>query len=199
MINYKNYSLYGLARLIVDLIYTKLVYRGARLVRFPIYIRGKKNIDFGTGLTTGRHCRIDAFNIDQKPTPIIKFGDNCQINDNVHIAGINSISIGNNVLIASRVFISDHNHGNYRGVNQSSPLEIPSKRKLNSSPIIIEDNVWIGEGVAILPGVIIGKGTIIATNSVLTKDAESYTIYAGIPAKPIKKYDFKLKQWISKK
>ncbi len=53
-------------------------------------------------------------------------------------------------------------------------------------PIVIEDNVWIGERVCILSGVNIGKGAIIAANSVVTHDVPEYCVAAGSPAKVIK-------------
>ena len=83
--------------------------------------------------------------------------------------------------------INDNLHGNICRME----LDIaPNLRPLTSKgPIIIEDNVWIGEMVCILSGVSIGKGAIIAAGSVVTKDIPAYTIAAGIPAKVIKKFD----------
>ena len=53
-------------------------------------------------------------------------------------------------------------------------------------PVVIEDNVWIGEKASIMPGVHIGKGAIIAANSVVTHDVPAYAVVAGTPAKVIK-------------
>jgi maltose O-acetyltransferase len=55
------------------------------------------------------------------------------------------------------------------------------------NPIFIEDDVWIGRNVVILPGIRIGKGCIVGANSVVTKNLEEYSIYGGVPAKLIKK------------
>jgi lipopolysaccharide O-acetyltransferase len=71
----------------------------------------------------------------------------------------------------------------------------PQKRPLNSLPVIISKNVWIGESVSILPGVRIGKASIIGANSVVTKDIPDYSIAAGNPAKVIKKYNFATRCW----
>ena len=126
---------------------------------------------------------------------LLEIGENVEINDDVHIGATEKIIIGDNVLIASKVYISDHNHGSYKGEEQDSPMSIPKKRKIYSSPIKIEKNVWIGEFVSILQGVTIGEGAIIGTMSVVTKDIPPYTIAVGSPAKPIKKYNFKTKKW----
>jgi len=189
----KNYGLFGLIELFINLLYTKLFYRKSRLIRKPFYIRGSKNINLGNQLTTGINCRIDAFT--QTGNKIINIGNNVQINDNVHIGAINNIKIGNNVLIASKVFISDHNHGSYTGAIQDTPNSSPIERKLRSKPIVIADNVWIGEFVSILQGVHIGEGSIIGTMSVVTKDIPAYSIAVGSPAKVIKKYSFDKKTW----
>ena len=161
-----------------------------QVVRFPIQIRGRSKVIFSAGFTTGKSCRIEVFQVGR-----LKFGKNCQINDNEHIAACESITIGDNVLIASRVFISDHNHGSYTGESPSIPSEPPEKRQLYSSPIVIEDNVWLGEGVAIMPGVKIGHGCVVGANSVVTKNLPEKTICVGVPAKIIKRYNEITRTW----
>jgi lipopolysaccharide O-acetyltransferase len=166
----------------------------ARLIRYPIDIRGKRNIQFGNNLTIGHHCRIETHCADARKVLII--GNNTQINDFVHIAAKEKVFIGDNVLIASKVFISDISHGSYKGNDfDSDPMIEPQKRELTSSPINIEENVWIGELVSILPGVTVGKSVVIGANSVVTKDIPAYSIVAGNPATIIKKYNFETKRW----
>lgn len=140
----KYYSFNDKIKLLNDLIYTKLFYTKSRLIRRPFYVRGKKFIDFGYNLTTGVGCRIDAFSINNEIC--LKIGHDVQINDYVHIAAIKSVKIGNNVLIASKVFVTDHNHGYYGIENRHISPEVPPiKRELSFSPVSIEDDVWIGE------------------------------------------------------
>lgn len=192
----KYYNGIDLIRILLDIFYTKIIFRRkAKIVRTPLYIRGVDNIQFGQFISMGTHIRIDAFNQDNTKSIII--GDNVEINDYTHIAAINKVEIGNNVLIASKVFISDHNHG-YYGFNNThtSPKIVPNQRSLSSAPISIKDNVWLGEFVSVLPGVTIGEGSIVGAMSVVSKDIPPYVIAAGIPAKVIKKYDFKLEKWV---
>lgn len=194
---YEIYGFFGIIRLIKDKILTILFYPKARIVRFPIYVRGKKGIKGGKNLTTGINLRIDIINSSENNC-FLTIGNDVQINDYVHIGVSHGVAIGDNTLIASKVFISDHNHGNYKGENQSTPYEKPISRILESQEVKIGKNVWIGEFVSILPGVTIGDGAIIGAMSVVTKDIPANSIAIGSPAKVIKVYDEKLKKWESK-
>lgn len=191
----KRYGILGLFKLLVSLIYTKIFFNQARLIRLPFDIRNRSNIKIGNNFTTGFGCRLEAFSQKATHNAILIFGKNVEINDYVHIAAGEKIIIGDNVLIASKVFISDLNHGNYKGENPDSPLSTPNSRKLSTNPIIIKDNVWIGEGVCIMPGVTIGFGCVIGALSVVTKDIPDYTIAVGSPAKVVKEYDFESERW----
>ena len=115
---------------------------------------------------------------------------------NLHIGAIDSVVIGDRVLIASGVYISDHGHGDYSGNSQSSPLEPPAKRPLISHPVQIGDDVWLGENVLVLPGVKIGNGVVIGAGAVVTSNIPDYSIAVGVPAKVIKKFDFDKKKWV---
>src|SRR3989338_6222164 len=87
------------------------------------------------------------------------------------------IKIGNNVLIGAHVSLITENH-------DYSKLQM-EKEHLPGS-IVIEDNVWIGDKVIILPNVTIAEGAIVGAGSVVTKDLPRYMIAVGVPAKPIK-------------
>ncbi|MBP3366697.1 MAG: hypothetical protein J6K96_06835 [Treponema sp.] len=177
-----------------SLIATKLFVPSARLLRIPCDIRGKKGIDFGHGLTTGYGCRFESFSEDGNKT--LFFGNNVQLNDYVHINAVKSVCIGDNVLIASKVFITDLAHGSYCGDEKDSlPDTIVKDRPLSYKPVVIENNVWIGELCSILPGVTIGENSIIGANSVVTKSIPANSIAAGNPAKVIKQYNFETKRW----
>jgi acetyltransferase-like isoleucine patch superfamily enzyme len=194
---FKRYGFLGLIRILISIIYTKLFFNKARLIRVPFDIRNRKKIQIGKNFTTGFGCRLEAFPIKESVEKILVFGNNVEINDYVHIASGENIIIGNNVLIASKVFISDLNHGNYKGKEQNSPLITPNNRNLWTNPIIIKDNVWIGEGACILSGVTIGYGSIIGAMSVVTKDIPDYSIAVGNPARVVKSYDFDLNEWLN--
>lgn len=202
MINYlRKYSFFDILTLFFYKLVSPLYFPNARLIRLPIQVRGKQFMQVGSQFTTGKYCRLEALGDNTrigKRKIMLRIGNNVQINDNVHIAAAGSLSIGNNVLIASKVFISDHNHGNYKNndlIPQDSPLTIPIKRALMIKPVVIENNVWIGEFVSILPGVTIGEGSIIGTMSVVNNNIPPYCIAVGSPAQVIKKYNFKSQEW----
>ncbi len=183
---------------LVYLIYCKFrgffLFNNSRLIRFPIDIRGKKYIQIKKGFTTGKYCRIEVYL--KNKVPILIFGENFEMNDNVHITAMEKVQIGNNVLIASKVYISDCTHGSYLGnEDDSNPLMPPNSREFSTKPVFIDDNVWIGEFVSILPGSKIGKGSIIGANSVVTKEIPPFVIAVGSPAKPIKKFNFDTERW----
>ena len=117
-------------------------------------------------------------------TPSIKIGNYCSLGKFIHITAINNIEIGNNVLIGNFVTITDHGHGTTNDIESLPPLYRPLYSK---GKVVIEDNVWIGDKCTILPGVTIGKGSVIGSNTVVTKDIPSYSIVTG-SAGSIKKY-----------
>lgn len=189
-------SNYGFTEIIKNIIYvirSKAITSKARMIRFPIVIRGKKYIDFGTNITTGAYCRIEVHG--EHDRKCLVFGDNVNIGYDVRISCSEHIAIGNNVLMGSRVLIIDNCHGKYSDEAQDSPNTPPNKRKNISKSVKIEDNVWIGENSVIQMGVTVGFGSIIAANTVITKDVPAKTIVAGVPAKVIKVYDENLKEW----
>lgn len=190
----KKYTFLGLVFLFFSYLFTRICYPNSRLIRLPFFIRNKKYIDFGKNLTTGVGCRIEAYPL--KSEIVLRFGSNVQLNDYVHITAMEKVLIGNNVLMASKIYISDCSHGSYNGdENDSDPKSLPQVRKLYSKPVLIEDNVWLGEFVSVLPGVTIGQGTIVGANSVVAKSLPPYVIAVGIPAKPIKKFNFETSKW----
>ena len=200
-------SFYELWKLGINFIKTKIFFPKARLIRFPFDIRGKKYIKFGENFTTGTGCRIEAYNfqdshnaksIKNKNTPQLIIGNNVQINDYVHLSCAESVIIEDNVLIASKVYVSDLNHGNYSSLKNpehSCPDEIVKERKIFTKPVKICQNAWLGENVAVLSGVTIGKNSIIGANSVVSKNIPENCIAVGNPAKVIKKYNFETKKW----
>ncbi|MBL7707175.1 MAG: acyltransferase [Taibaiella sp.] len=150
------------------------------------YIKNPKYISVGNNFASLYNLRLEAWDYFAGIhfTPELIIGDNVNFNSDIHISAIDKIVIGNNVLLASRIYISDHAHGE---INAAALALAPSLRPLHSKgPVIIEDNVWIGSGVCILPGVTIGANSIIGANSVVNKSYPPNSVIGGIPAKLLK-------------
>lgn len=194
---FSRYGFLGMIRLVRDTLMTNLCFPAARILRWPWYLRGMRHIRIGRELTAGVGLRLDAFSEDEDRI-CINIGSRVEVNDHVHIGAVESVTIGDDVLIASRVFITDHDHGCYGGeLPHSSPDTRPADRELLVSPVKIGGRVWLGEGVTVLPGVTIGEGAVIGANAVVTRDIPSNCLALGIPAKVVKRYDPVLNQWVS--
>lgn len=192
---YRNrHSLFEIVTLGISVIFTRIFYPKAKLISYPIYMRGKKSFEYGEGLDIGYGCRFDLINTEKKTLFI---GKNCEMGDYCHIVATDEVRIGDNFLCASKVFISDTSHGSYSGEDCSTPFEAPKNRPLVSRPVTIGDNVWLGDNVVVLAGVHIGSGCVIGANSVVTKDVDDNCIVAGVPAKVIKKYNSGFNRWES--
>lgn len=123
----------------------------------------------------------------------IIIGNNTYIGNKTIIGAKDFIKIGDNVIISDDVIIFDNNN---HPVNSDLRLRMSQKgnyysdewswRYAESSQIVIEDNVWIGKRAAILKGVKVGRGAIVALGAIVTKDVPPYSIVAGNPACVVK-------------
>lgn len=110
----------------------------------------------------------------------IRVGSNFGVNSGTYINGIGGITFGDYVLIGSNVTISSGMHP----IEDAYPPIFARGTTLKG--ITIEDDVWIGAGAVIMPGVHIAKGTVIGANAVVTKDTEAYSVMVGAPAKKLR-------------
>jgi lipopolysaccharide O-acetyltransferase len=159
---------------------------------------GGRHISFGRDVYAERNLWLEAVTSyrSQSFHPEIAIGDHVCFSDGVHISSIASIAIGSNSLFGSRIYISDHNHGVYRGHPQSSPEEAPAHRLLGGGgPVVIGENVWIGDNSVIIGPATIGTGAIVGANSVVRGVVPSNTIVVGAPAQPIKIFNSITGSW----
>ncbi len=155
-------------------------------------VLGSRGISVGKNASLKRLAWIEAVFVynEQSFNPTIKIGQEFFASDRLHISSIDRIEIGDNCLFGSGVYISDHNHGSYKGREQSNPFEPPIKRKLISfGPVIIGSNVWLGDNVVIVGPVKIGNGVVIGANSVVTRDIPDHVIAAGSPLRILKTFN----------
>lgn len=185
-----KYSISEFVKNMYSLVMTKLTFKQARFIRRPIYIRGIASISGCKDLTTGRFCRFDL----EGSRKTLFIGNNCEMGDITHIVAHNYVKIGNDVLLASKCFISDTNHGSYSGESQDTPKSPPNSRKLIVGKTVIGNRVWIGENAVILPGADIGDGCIVGANSVVSKVIPAGSMVVG-NNRIIKKWNEKSKVW----
>jgi len=107
----------------------------------------------------------------------VRIGNNVALNSFSHIWGHGSVRIGNNVMIASHVAIISETHDTDSESMRTSKI---------IAPIEIEDDVWIGAHAINLPGLRIGKGSVIGAGAVVTKDISPFSIVVGVPGSVIR-------------
>lgn len=179
---------------IINIIYSKRLAKTFKkqkrfFCHYPQKIVGSKHISIGDDCFFGKNSVLSAWESHNKQrfTPEIQIGDDCEFGEYNHITATNKIIIGNGLLTGRWVTITDNSHGDTDIVNLKLK---PTDRKIFSKgPVIIGNNVWIGDKATILPNVTIGDGAVIAANAVVTKDVPAYCVAAGNPAKIVKKAD----------
>ena len=126
----------------------------------------------------GKECRVMR-NVYIGSGENISIGNHCRINENVRI---DNVQIGNHVMIARDSVILGKTH-------VASSTDTPMEKQGNHKSVrtIIENDVWLGIRCVVLPGLKISRGCIIGAGGVLTKSTVEYSVYAGVPAKFIKK------------
>jgi acetyltransferase-like isoleucine patch superfamily enzyme len=124
--------------------------------------------------TAAGHVRLRMPVVIYEPGRL-ELGHTIDIGEFTHIRANGGVRIGDRVLIAARVTITSRTH----------PVPLPRAHVNEDSAIVIEDDVWLGAGAIVLPGVTIGRGAIVAAGAVVTKSVEPFTVVAGVPARPI--------------
>lgn len=144
----------------------------------PKYVSLGKQTYLGDKLTLRCYDRIH----DSCFSPSVSIGNCVSIGADSQITSINSITIGNGVMTGRFLLITDNAHG-YTDTIQALDMPVFDRPVVSKGKVVIEDNVWIGDKVSILPNVHIGKGAIIGANSVVTRDIPDFAIACGNPAK----------------
>lgn len=131
----------------------------------------------GMGCAVGMKCELEPL-VDVGLRPNIQIGSYCQINKG---AVLRNVKIGDYVMVAPEVVFLDRFHKTDR-VNV--PMVLQGIERFEQT--VIEDDVWIGQRAIVMPGINIGKGTIVGAGAVVTKDVPAYSVVGGVPAKIIK-------------
>lgn len=175
----------ALSRIVSIFAKNKLKHSGIHFrAYYDISIVGGQFISIGDFFSASKDVAIHAFETSDKKKPEITIGNNVVVTAHSYISCADRVSIGDGVLFGVNAFVTDNFHG--RG-DPNELLIPPNDRELYSKgPVIIEDNVWIGRNACIMPGVHVGQGAIIGSNSVVTHDVEAFSVVGGVPARTIK-------------
>ena len=163
---------------------------GARVtIADPYYIYGQWNIEVGKHFSAGPNFWMEAIEYygNQQFSPSITIGDNFSAQRNCHIGAIDSITIGDGVLLGSNILITDHAHGDTSA--EQNGLAPGTRPLISKGPVVIGNHVWVGDNAVILPNVTLGDGCIVGAGAVVTKSFPAGSVIGGNPARLLKKIE----------
>ena len=126
----------------------------------------------------GDYSVIESFACINNAVGDVMIGNHTRIG--LHNTIIGPVEIGSHVNLAQGITVTALNH------NFDDAEKRIDEQGVSTNPVTIEDDVWIGANVVILPGVTIGNHCVVAAGAVVTKDVPPHSLVAGVPAKVIK-------------
>ncbi len=190
--------MFKLIRLLISLIEKSILgfkyFGNNSIIKFPFIIFGKRYISIGNNVFIAENSGISVVKTYNGKIPLFEIGDNVSIGSNVFVTCIDKIKIENNVLISSRVFIGDNIHA-YRDISRPIIEQGLEER----GDVLIKEGAFLGINAIIMPGVTIGKNSVVGAGTVVTHNIPDFSVVVGNPGKIIKKYSFKNRQWLNVK
>ena len=144
---------------------------------------GVPRIDNQGYMSIGRNTLIRSVNVPVElatgPQGRLEIGDDVSINYGVSLGCLQSIRIGDRSRLGPYVMIVDSEfHDLYDRTMRPPPR-----------PVVLEEDVWVGAKASVLPGVTIGRGSVVGTGAVVTADVAPFTVVAGVPARVVRTLD----------
>lgn len=170
--------------------------RWLRWCRFLYIRRGKGSVIYRNtrmdvvpfnAFSIGTRSVIESFSTVNNMVGDVIIGSRSRIGLGNTIIG--PVRIGNDVNLAQGIVVSGLNH------NYTNPSQTIISQGVTTAPITIEDDVWVGANTVILAGVTIGRHSVIAAGSVVTRDVPPLTLAGGCPARPLRQYNQETKTW----
>lgn len=152
-----------------------------------IYRSVRKDLPPFNRFELGKYSVVEDFSCLNNAVGDLVIGDHTRVGLGNTIIG--PVQIGHHVNLAQNVTVTGLNH-NYQDAER--PID---KQGVSTQLVVIEDDVWVGANSVILPGVILGKHSVVAAGSVVSHPIPPFSICAGCPAKVIKSYNFSTKEW----
>lgn len=155
------------------------------VIQLPLRISGEQRMAIGARVFIGSGAWLLTLADAEQPTEgvALRIGDDCGFAGGVVLAAVRSVMIGNHVYFARNCYVADHSHA-----YQDPSTNIEDQGLTDIRPVQIDDGVWLGENVVVLPGVHIGTGTVVGANSVVNVDLPSYCVALGSPARIIRRF-----------
>lgn len=158
----------------------RLLYRLANLHRLDAVKRLRGRYYSALLAGAGRNLRVAEGVMINNPA-LLTVGDNCYLGTGAQFYPWQApITLGHNVLVAAGARLITRKHG---FADLDHPMAVQG---YNHAPIVVGDDVWIGFGAVILPGVTVGRGSIVGAGAVVTRDVPEYSIVGGVPARLIR-------------
>lgn len=149
-------------------------------------------ISIGRGSRISRNTRLLALKSygTQQFSPQITIGDNVSVGFGCTLSCVNRLDVGDDVTIGDNVYIADSHH------DYSNPVLSVLDQPLLVGKIAIGKGAWIGYGAFVSGDVSVGEHSVIGANSVVTRPVAAFTVVAGVPARPIKRFDHATGCWV---
>ena len=160
--------------------------RGSCLAFPPGAQFGERWIRIGEDTLVGPYVSLSAGMVpgQQMVTdPVVRIGDRCMIGRGSHIVGHFNIDIGDDVHTGPYVYITDQNHG-YEDQDEVVHTQWP-----HDVPVVIGDGSWLGTGVVVLPGAVLGRNVVVGAGSVVRGTFPDHCVIAGVPARIVRHYE----------
>jgi acetyltransferase-like isoleucine patch superfamily enzyme len=156
--------------------------RGCASIGAYTQVTGRVRVHHGGTIIIGSRVRIHstvvAVELAAMPGGVLEIGDGTFVNYGVSISCHESVRIGRNCLLGTYVNILDNTWHDVQDHNRLPP----------SRPVVIEDNVWLGNRVIVLPGVTIGHNAVIGAGAVVARDIPPCSVAVGMPAQVVRSF-----------
>ena len=152
------------------------------VIVLPVRLSGEDRIEVNDRVYIGANCWLQTLPDGQNMSPAISIGSGTSIAGSCVISAVRQVRIGESVLFAKNVYVSDHKHK-----YSDQHVRIMSQGLDKIGPVLIKEGAWIGQNVVVCPGVTIGRGSVIGANSLVNEDVPDFCIAAGSPVRIIKK------------
>jgi acetyltransferase-like isoleucine patch superfamily enzyme len=159
---------------------------GSCLAFPPGAVFGQRWIAIGRDTLVGPYVSISAGMVPGQTMvtdPVVRIGDRCMIGRGSHIVGHYEIDIGDDVHTGPYVYVTDQNHG-YEDPDDVVHVQWPS-----DVPVRIGSGSWLGTGVVVLPGTVLGRNVVVGAGAVVRGSFPDHCVIAGVPARIVRRYE----------